>query len=331
MFDLRVLRLARPYVKNPKPGQDREGTGQGLQSRTRRARPSVWLERGGKPVTADSAKFVEHVMMHVKGRGHQALVAMHEKRVADYKASSRAGATSPPRPQPSHLPPQPGQPAAGEQTPALCDPRRPDGASIPSASGSEVSTSTNLSTSQHPVAYVAQASPRTSSAPRKPQTACDASSSTHEQRASVGIARRPSIPTALAAIPERTVSGPLPPSLSHSASAPTLPPSPVSPSFPSLPPPSSTAGPDAATRFCEEFGLDEDIAAHLRGLGINGDARIVALGRASAKAQTTLLQKLQSAGLDWTARLLVMDGLARRAAAAQSGQSALDRTRGRTT
>ena len=73
---------------------------------------------------------------------------------------------------------------------------------------------------------------------------------------------------------------------------------------------------DTVSRFLEEIGLSEDLADVVRGVGILDDSRIKALGRLPESALDKFEDGLAAAGLDIAARLLILEGLKRRAASA---------------
>ncbi|KAH9923177.1 uncharacterized protein BXZ73DRAFT_103972 [Epithele typhae] len=80
----------------------------------------------------------------------------------------------------------------------------------------------------------------------------------------------------------------------------------------------ASANADAVLRFCKEIGLTVAVAEKLRALGITDDDRIAALGHVCAQSREMLARRLEDVGLDWTARLLVMDGIVRRRAGKQA-------------
>ncbi|KAH9923172.1 uncharacterized protein BXZ73DRAFT_103968 [Epithele typhae] len=140
------------------------------------------------------------------------------------------------------------------------------------------------------------------------------------------LASLPSDTLVLSAQPRPNVSTPPPPSLPPEPSrGPAQPdrlaPAPPSPTAPA-PAPGHHPESDEVSSFCAAIGLAEDVAAKLRGLGITSDARIRALGRASASARAELQCALEEAGLDWTARLLVVDGIALYAGSVAGGAPA---------
>lgn len=75
---------------------------------------------------------------------------------------------------------------------------------------------------------------------------------------------------------------------------------------------------DPVERFLRENGLERDVKAIkdvLREVGISDDARMKGLGRLSDQALEKLEDDLRQKGLDLSARLLVIEGLKRRAKA----------------
>ncbi|KAH9923155.1 uncharacterized protein BXZ73DRAFT_79570 [Epithele typhae] len=82
-----------------------------------------------------------------------------------------------------------------------------------------------------------------------------------------------------------------------------------------------TAAMDSLSRFCAEIGLGQDGAARaqLHMLGLTSEERIRGLGRTSRRTRDSLTRELEAVGLDWTARSLVIDGLARRACPKEGG------------
>ena len=75
---------------------------------------------------------------------------------------------------------------------------------------------------------------------------------------------------------------------------------------------------DAVSRFLTEIGLSEDLADVVKGVGIIDEARMEALGRLPESALDRFENSLAGAGLDVAARLLIVEGLKQRAAAASA-------------
>ena len=71
---------------------------------------------------------------------------------------------------------------------------------------------------------------------------------------------------------------------------------------------------DPVVRFLEEVGLSADMAGTLREVGITDERRMRALGALHHSALEGLLRQLRTMHVDYTARLLIREGLKRRAA-----------------
>ena len=71
---------------------------------------------------------------------------------------------------------------------------------------------------------------------------------------------------------------------------------------------------DPVVRFLEEVGLSADMAGTLREVGITDERRMRALGALHHSALEGLLRQLRTMRVDYTARLLIREGLKRRAA-----------------
>lgn len=75
----------------------------------------------------------------------------------------------------------------------------------------------------------------------------------------------------------------------------------------------SSAVNGAVERFLDDIGLSVEYADALRRVGINDDARVQALGRLSDANLDRLEKSLGEQGLDFSACLLVREGLQQRA------------------
>ncbi|KAH9923133.1 uncharacterized protein BXZ73DRAFT_79550 [Epithele typhae] len=78
--------------------------------------------------------------------------------------------------------------------------------------------------------------------------------------------------------------------------------------------PVEAAAVDAATQFCADFGMEAEDAERLRSVGLKNEARVKAMGTLSEEGMGMLMEALKGEGMDFAGRLLVREGLVRRAA-----------------